>query len=293
MNAIKKFLIIIGFLIVCELSLIFTEPSYGKIAFVSGRHGNFEICVANADGWRVKRLTRSAEDDLNPVWSPDGTKIAFVVEHDESSDIYVMDADGSNVKKLTNDKSDRNITYDVYIMNADGTNVQRITTDPDFDGFPAWSPDGTKIAVSRGMEDSYDIYVIDVDGSSEVNVTNSSVMNSDPVWSSDGTRIVFASKRGWGYDIYMMHADGSNLKRLHYDLLNIYTDFQPSWYCPDALPDPTSVLLRKCLHVGLIAAIIFSVVYFAFISLRRRKQPDTENAMRGGTSSEDKQSRTR
>lgn len=54
MNSHKKLLIIIGILIVCELSLLFTGPSYGKIAFVSDRRFNLEIFAADANGWSVK-----------------------------------------------------------------------------------------------------------------------------------------------------------------------------------------------------------------------------------------------
>lgn len=35
---------------------------------------------------------------------------------------------------------------EVYVVDADGSNVARLTESEGFDGFPAWSPDGTKIA---------------------------------------------------------------------------------------------------------------------------------------------------
>ena len=34
-------------------------------------------CTVGADGRGLTRLTRSPDDQENPVWSPDGTRIAF------------------------------------------------------------------------------------------------------------------------------------------------------------------------------------------------------------------------
>jgi dipeptidyl aminopeptidase/acylaminoacyl peptidase len=35
---------------------------------------------------------------------------------------------------------------EIYVMNADGSNLIRLTQNRDDDGWPAWSPDGAKIA---------------------------------------------------------------------------------------------------------------------------------------------------
>src|SRR5262245_26852926 len=53
------------------------SPDGQRIAWVSTRFGNQEICSAAADGGDLKRLTNDAAMDNNPAWSPDGKKIAF------------------------------------------------------------------------------------------------------------------------------------------------------------------------------------------------------------------------
>ena len=45
-------------------------PATGKIAFTSGRDGNEEIYVMNADGSGQTRLTDDPAADTFPAWSP-------------------------------------------------------------------------------------------------------------------------------------------------------------------------------------------------------------------------------
>ncbi|HUU97683.1 MAG TPA: hypothetical protein VM487_18260, partial [Phycisphaerae bacterium] len=74
----------------------------GKIAFTTGRDGNYEIYVMNPDGSGLTRLTSNAAIDEAPAWSPDGTEIAFQTNRDGNYEIYVMNADGSGQTNLTN-----------------------------------------------------------------------------------------------------------------------------------------------------------------------------------------------
>src|SRR2546422_10190515 len=43
--------------------------------------------------------------------------------------------------------------YDIFVMNPDGSGVEQLTDAPGEDGFPSWSPDGTKIAYSTTRDD--------------------------------------------------------------------------------------------------------------------------------------------
>ena len=96
------------------------SPDGRKLAFVSGRDGNAEIYVMNADGSAQENLTRQPASDSHPSWSRDGRRIVFVSRRDGNSEIYVMNADGSGLRNLTR------------------------TPSSDLD--PAWSPDGRAIA---------------------------------------------------------------------------------------------------------------------------------------------------
>ena len=185
--------------------------------------------------------TATAQIEMFPAWSPDGTKIAYVSGDDEDSlNVYVMNADGTNPTRLTHHNyaawfpvwspdgtkiafwaigSDNDLTY-VYVINADGTNLrklltQNITTDDLLFTSPlAWSPDGRKIACLIELNNNVDIYVISADGHTRSHLTSFDTIDVSPVWSPDGTKIAFWAIKDESSDIYVMNADGSTPTRL-------------------------------------------------------------------------------
>jgi TolB protein len=68
--------------------------------------------------------------------------------------------------------SDRDGDIEVYVMDADGKNAARLTNSPGFDGYPSWSPDGSKIAFISGRDDNAEIYLMNSDGSDQTNLTS-------------------------------------------------------------------------------------------------------------------------
>ena len=93
-----------------------------------------------------------------------------------------------------------------------------MTEGPSFDFWPAWAPDGSKIAFTRAAtfspEDDREIYVMDDDGGKLLNLSQDPAKDQLPAWSPDGTRVVFYSDRDGKTNIYMANADGSGLRRL-------------------------------------------------------------------------------
>ena len=143
------------------------------------------------------------------VWVDAQAQIAFSSRRDGNSEIYVMAADGTNQRRLTNNRAN--------------------------DWFPAWSPDGRRIAFVSERDGHVDaihgwptseIYVMAADGSNPQNITNDPSDDREASWSPDGKRIVFASRRDGNYEIYVMDTDGSNPQNLTNDPHN---DRYPSW----------------------------------------------------------------
>src|ERR1051325_9584443 len=83
--------------------------------------------------------------------------------------------------------------------------------------WPAWSPNGRKIAFLSVSTPSYnfDEFVMNADGSGQRRVTRAPVLDSDPAWSPDSRRLVFVSGRpNFTAELYVMNADGSGRHRL-------------------------------------------------------------------------------
>ncbi len=103
----------------------------------------------------------------------------------------------------------------LYVMNADGSGKKSIAdylqSEPTT---PAWSPDGTKIAVATHFKSGVAIAVIAASGTGGLQflTTEDSPLNFAPAWSPNGSRIVFTS--GGGNAIDVMNSDGSGRSRL-------------------------------------------------------------------------------
>ena len=124
-----------------------------------------------------------------------GAKAVFTCGKDGNLEIYTADA--SNMAALNRSE-----------------NWVRLTNDPKWDTYPAWSPDGGKIAFTSERDGNTEIYVMDADGGNQINLTNSPGRDEWPDWSPDGKKIVYHSFREGRPSIWVMDANGENHKVL-------------------------------------------------------------------------------
>src|SRR4029453_2664751 len=80
---------------------------------------------------------------------------------------------------------------EIMVMSAEGGDAANLSREAYFDGWPAWSPDGQKIAFSSDRSDAYHIYVMNADGSAPLEVTDGSFTDVRPQWLPDGSALVF------------------------------------------------------------------------------------------------------
>jgi Tol biopolymer transport system component len=117
-------------------------------------------------------------------------------------------------------------TEQLYSLRPEGSPVRRLTTDLEINYQAVESPDGKRIAFSRGAEGRSDIFVMNRDGSGLVNLTHTPRDDYDPMWSPDGRRLAFTSHRTGDDETYVMNADGSQVRRV---TRSRGDDENPSW----------------------------------------------------------------
>lgn len=133
--------------------------------------------------------------------------------------------------------SDRGGNSDIYLTRGADTTWTNLTRSEENDGWPVWSPDGTRIAFQRAVrvegepernDTHLDIFVMNADGSAVERLTDHPADDYRPSWSHDGTRIAFTSWRQESRDsvlvkrrlpraknhVYIMNADGSDQRRM-------------------------------------------------------------------------------
>lgn len=215
-------------LIVTVLALLNTPSAWaafpgknGRIAFLSDKTGSFQIYTMNPDGSDLFQVTDlpPAIDGLAwlPDYSPDGRRIAFA--HDMTG------------------------ALELYVINADGTGLRQVTHDGIADVNPRWSPDGTHLVFSRGVELSPQfpgvgnlvIATISVDGTDEKNLMTPEWESLGAEYTPDGAHIAFVSQLGGFVSaLWTMDLDGSNKHR--------FTAAALTPGAPDISPDGKQVI---------------------------------------------------
>lgn len=172
------------------------SPDNKEIAFVN----RGEIFVTSVEYNTTRRITNTAQQERNVVFSPDGRKLVYAAERDGKWDIFMTE--------LVN-KDDQGFTY------ARGLKETKLTDNakPSFD--PKFSPNGEEIAFLR---DRTSIVVLNLKSKRERVVMdvkyNYSYADGDQwfQWSPDSKWIVtdYIGIGGWNNkDVALIKADGS------------------------------------------------------------------------------------
>lgn len=134
----------------------------GKIVYTYGNpYGGGGVWTANADGSSPTPLT-SANSDYGPTYSPNGAQIAFGRENG----IAVMNSDGSGQTQLLSGSSSHSSQTEwKEEYEAPGgkklkfAKIEHSSNTGHGFGEPAFSPDGTQLAIVRNSEDFHVVVI--------------------------------------------------------------------------------------------------------------------------------------
>ena len=165
-------------------SLSLAAERKGQIAFSSNRSEQWRIWTINADGSGMKQLTQGTADDndIDPVFSPDGKSILLTSTRGGKPGVWRMVADGSKPERI-----------------CDGDQAE-------------WSPDASKIAFRRNER----ILTRDLASGAEKTLTPDNWPHcSGPAWSPNGKSIAFACRWDAGNGLYLVPAEGGKPTKVY------------------------------------------------------------------------------
>lgn len=166
-----------------------------RIAYVSAtgniRSPNFRLIIADSDGHSPRTILSSRHPILSPSWSPDASSIAYVSYETGEPAIYIQQLRSGSKRKVSGR--------------------------PGLNNAPAWSPDGSRLAMSLSMNGGDpDIYVQNINNGSLKRITNQRGIDTEPAWTSDGNTLIFTSDRGGRPQLYRASANGGSASRFSF-----------------------------------------------------------------------------
>ena len=172
----------------------------------------------------------------SPPVSPESTSVEDFspdqpgVPHEGRWGIYRLDIDTQKIKLLfnspieiaslrLNSAGDRfvfsqkvggesNTNEEIFTLSIDGSDLKRITQNSIWDLYPAWSPDGSRIAFLSQRASNLDIYIMNADDSNARLLSGSSSNEADIDWR--GEAIVFTKDSS----IWIMQSDGAGVRQV-------------------------------------------------------------------------------
>src|SRR5207249_2014304 len=176
-------------------------PFDSKLALVSTRSGRLkDVYTWTFDQDDPVRATDERSLVIAPRWRPDARALAFASYREHVPRLFEADLGTHRVARL-----------------VPGPGVV-------LDG--AWSPDGTRLLVTREEGGNSDIYLLDRSGQVLQRLTDHWAIDVSPAWAPDGRRLAFSSTRAGGHHLFLADREGRMQKQLTHGAGD---DTSPAW----------------------------------------------------------------
>ncbi len=180
------------------------SPDGQSIAFLSDRSGALQLYSMPVDGGEATQLTTLKQNLGGFAWSPDGKTIAFSAQPDFEGDapldltkqpyrvmrtVYRFDAMGYLDQTVHN----------IYLLDVASGEITQLTDDETDNVALRWSPDGTKILYSAGMQADAiktilsTLMIIDLDGNKQ-SLLDGWWTYGKASWLPNGDKIAFVGR---------------------------------------------------------------------------------------------------
>jgi Tol biopolymer transport system component len=217
-----------------SVAALLAPSALAKPREIAYRCDKVDICLIDPDNpGAIVNLTANGSDtfDEEPVWSPSGDRVAFVSQEKGFQNIFVMNPDApgqmvnvatqlthyvesSSIYELAWSPDGKRLAYEreqgafrqIFVVAADGSTLTPLSIAAPGE-HPTWSPDGGKIAFSKGAEQ---VWTTNADGSNAIAAVPNA-LGHDPTWSPDGTFIAYDHRNaqpGLWYDVNVANLAG-------------------------------------------------------------------------------------
>jgi Tol biopolymer transport system component len=216
------------------------SPDESRIAFAWDGGTNeqvapHDIYVKEIGAGEPLRLTTAPEDDIMPVWTPDGRYITFERVMPDHDDVYRVPASGGKEQKIAEtlrgsswSPNGKTLAVDavrkpgieagIFLVSIDTGASKRLTTAPApaTDQGPVFSPDGSTIAFQRHYRDpgGSDILVVPVSGGAPKNLTlgHDVILSIGMTWTADSREVIFTPTRGGSAGLWRIPLNGGAMR---------------------------------------------------------------------------------
>jgi dipeptidyl aminopeptidase/acylaminoacyl peptidase len=148
----------------------------------------------------------SPQESGDAVWKQQGSASASIWTSPGARMLGApsIDAEGRRVAFTVRENGRARL----YVMNADGTDARAVGGALEWQGTPAWAPDGRTLAASAAEGSTPHLFTVDLDSGVAAPLSGDYAL--DPVWSPDRRFIVFSGADiGTTFRVEAIGADGS------------------------------------------------------------------------------------